>query len=285
MFRNCYHFCTTALRDGVLCKDREDYLFMWNSLIVISVITGIRIYCMCLMSNHFHLLVTTTPEQADRYMELFKVRAGRYLKKKYGKTVTEGLEYKLFSINDRRAFCQEVAYILRNPYKARISGPLNYLWNSAGAYFPVHKAEGSPVGSLTFREQNTLLHTRQELPEGMRVSPSGQILAETAVDGRFVEKMFDGSSVEFFELLRKWGLDDLVEEKHGEVLTDSFSDAEVMAGIRETCRDQFSVPGPESLDGRSLSRLTRRIQSRFGSSRAQLLRLLPIDNYFLDRLL
>lgn len=285
MFRNCYHFCTDALRNGVLCQDREDYLFLWNSLIVLSEITGIKIYCICLMSNHFHLLVSTTPEQADRFMGLLKVRFGRFLKRKYGKTVTEGMEYRLFKIEDRRTFCQEVAYVLRNPYKARISSPFNYPWNSAEAYFPVRNAAGVPVGSLTFRERNALLHTRHMLPEGMKVSPDGRILSETAVDRAFVEKMFDESSFEFFEWLRKWGLDDLVEEKHGEVLTDSFSDAEVIAGIRETCRDQYAVPGPESLDRKSLSRLTRRIQSRFGSSRAQLLRVLPIDAYLLDRIL
>lgn len=269
----------------MLCRDGEDFLFLWNSLFILAAITGIRIYCICLMSNHFHILITATPQQTECFMRLFKIRMGRYQKARYGKTVTAGLSYQLFGVSDRRAFCQEVAYILRNPYKARIASPFCYPWSSADAYFHTHKEEGLPVRKLSFREKNALLHTRQALPEGMRISQEGKILSGTAVDKVFVERLFNGSSTDFFDWVRKWGLDDLVEEKHGKAVTDSYSDEEVNTGIRELCRDLFSVPGADSLDRKSLSRLTRRIQARFGASRAQLLRLLPVDAFFLEQVL
>ena len=285
MFKNCYHLCTTALKDAVLCRDRQDYLFLWNSVAICATIKGIRIFCLCLMSNHFHILLMATEKDIESFFARLKSRIGRYLKKKYGTTPVSGLEYRLFAVPDRKAFCEETAYILRNPFKARIDSPLTWPWNSASAYFLEAERSGAPVSEMSVRDRLSILTTRLSLPGELRVSPDGMILPESFVDNDFTEKMFLGSTVQFFDLIKKWNLEDIVDGAHGETVIEAYSDEEVLKGIRDICADDFGGLPPEKMSGRMLARLIKRVHNRFGASRAQLLRLLPADDYLLERLL
>ena len=97
--------------------------------------------------------------------------------------------------------------------------------------------------------------------------------------------MFGNSPLLFFDLLKKWNLEDIVDGAHGDTISDAYSDEEIVRGIREICRDDFGGMLPEQMDQRALVRLIRRIHSRFGSSHDQLLRLLPVDAYLLERIL
>lgn len=285
MFKNCYHLCTTALRDAVLCRDRQDYLFLWNSVAICAAIKEIRIFCLCLMSNHFHILLMATEQDIESFFSRLKSREGRYLKKKYGTTPVPGLEYRLFTVPDRKAFCEETAYILRNPFKARIDSPLTWPWNSASAYFTKAERSGVQVAEMSVRDRLSILTTRLNLPGNLRVSPDGMILPESFVDNEFTEKMFLGSTIQFFDLIKKWNLEDIVDGAHGETVIEAYSDEEVLKGIKDICADDFGGLSPDKMSGKMLARLIKRVHNRFGAPRAQLLRLLPADDYLLDRLL
>ena len=285
MEKKCYHLCTTALKESVLCQDKKDYLFLWNSIAICAATGGIKIYCLCLMSNHFHILLLATEDDIDSFFARLKSRIGHYLKQRYGKVIVAGLEYELYQVVDRKAFRHETAYILRNPYKAKIDSPLSYPWSSVMAYFIRTERVGTAVKDMRDRVKRAVLNSCQAVPGNMLVSPEGMILPESFVDWKSTEKMFGESAIQFFDLLKKWNLEDIVNESHGETVTDAYSDDEVLAGIREICRDNFGGLEPERMPEKTLARLIRRVHARFGSSRAQLLRLLPTDGDLLDRLL
>ena len=273
-----------ALKDNLLCYNPGDYKAVWNSIAVCALAKGISIYCICLMSNHFHILLSGTQDQIDAFFQLLKRKTGRYLKSRYPRKTLPRLEYELFPVPDRKAFCREVAYILRNPYKAGFSHPLSYHWSSAAVYFPSWTMAGCPITDYTYREKRSLLQTRLRLPETLLIS-DGAISPVSFIDRAFVERMFDNSPVQYFNMLKSWNLEDIVKASHGEEVADSYSDEEVVQGIREICRDVFRIPSPEQLDRKSLARLSRRIHSRYGCTRKQLMRLLPVDETFLDRTL
>ena len=88
----------------------------------------------------------------------------------------------------------------------------------------------------------------------------------------------------YFDLLRKWNLEDIVNNSHGVSTSEPYPDEEIEEGILAVCREVFRVSSPRELDERALVRLTRQIYARYGASRAQLLRLLPVDDYILDRI-
>lgn len=285
MFQYCYHLCTTALRNSVLCRDNEDYIRLWNCIVIYAIKYDLKLFCLCLMSNHFHILLQASPDRIESFFRMIKIQYGRYMKRKYGTSSSIGLEYKLFAVSSRKAFCQEVAYILRNAYKARISNPFSYPWCSAMVYFTRVQRVGRRVGDMSERKILAVLKTKEKLPEDIIVSLYGMILPESFIGVDFVEKMFGGSPVMFFDFLKKWNLEDIVDGMHGEVVSEAYSDDDVIVGIRDFCREDFGGQDPRGMDQKALGRLTRKIFSRFGASRAQLLRLLPVDDFLLDRVL
>ncbi len=284
MFRNCYHLCTTALKDKLLCYDEEDYLAIWNALLVCLAVSGIRVYCLCLMSNHIHILLSGTPEQIAAFFAHFKQKAGRHLKGRYGKITAQQLEYELFAIRDRKAFCQELAYILRNPYKAHIASPFSYKWSSAAAYFNPFLRKGTKISDLTLTDRRVLLKTRATLPDSLRII-DGAVAAASLVDVDFVERMFDHSSIQFFNTVKIWNLEDAVNLSHGQKVSDAYTDEEVFQGISQMCQDIFQAGSVDALGEKDLVRMVRKLRSRFGCSKPQLLRLLPVDELLLDQAL
>ena len=203
MFKNCYHFSTEALEDKLLCYDEEDFRVVWNAIIICAAMEGITIYCFCIMSNHIHILLSGTEEQIRRFFAKFKQKTGRHFQARYNMHTARELSYKLFAVKDRRAFCQEVAYILRNPYKAGISSPFSYKWSTADAYFKPSDSsiQGRYVSDFPSKKLRTILKTRFPLPASLQIR-SGRITSHSFVDYTFVEKMFDNSSLRFFNLIK-----------------------------------------------------------------------------------
>ena len=286
MFKNCYHFSTEALEDKLLCYDEEDFRVVWNAIIICAAMEGITIYCFCIMSNHIHILLSGTEEQIRRFFAKFKQKTGRHFQARYNMHTARELSYKLFAVKDRRTFCQEVAYILRNPYKAGISSPFSYKWSTADAYFKPSDSsiQGRYVSDFPSKKLRTILKTRFPLPASLQIR-SGRITSHSFVDYTFVEKMFDNSSLRFFNLIKTWNIEDIVNSGHGQDIPDAYTDTEVLRGIRAICQDTFNGLSLDKMDQKSLATVVRRIRSRFGCGRSQLLRLLPVDDFLLDRIL
>ena len=280
-----YHLCTKALKNALLCYDEDDFKAVWNCLAICAIVSDINIYCLCIMSNHIHILLCGMEEDVARYWSIFKMKMGRYFLQKYQTNPLRDLPYSLIPVPDRRAFCQEVAYILRNPFKAGICSPLAYRWSSANVYFNPHKEQGIPLKEVKARDRYRILGSRYQLSDNVRITPDGVILAESFIQVASVEKAFGQSSIQFFNLLKQWNLEDVVRASHGEVVPDAYNDSEVYRAILQECKETYGVSDPEQLDARALIRLVRKLRSRFGSSREQLRRVLPVEDDLLDRAL
>lgn len=151
-------------------------------------------------------------------------------------------------------------------------------------YFNPYLAQGQGIKSFTRNELRLLLKTRFKLPESIRLI-DGIISSSSFIDAAFVERMFEGSSILFFNLVRNWNLESTVRENHGQIVSDVYTDEEVQREITILCQSALKADTPAHLDRKALAWLVRKVHSRFGCPRSQLLRLLPVDNFFLDRIL
>ena len=284
MLKNCYHLCTAALKDKLLCYDEADYTAIWNALAVCVLMSEVKLFCLCIMSNHIHILLSGTPAEIARYFGVFKQKAGMYLKERYNCNTARLLSYELFPVPDRKAFCQEVAYILRNPYKAGMSSPFSYRWSTYNIYFNPYPKSGKSKTEYPIKVLRKMLRTRYSLPDSIKIV-DGILAPSCFVDVPFVERMFEDSSVMFFNLIKNWTIEDAVNASHGQSVPDPYSDEEVFMGIKKICQELFLVSSPDRLDKRALARLVRQVRTRFGCPKSQLMRLLPIDDYLLDRIL
>ena len=144
--------------------------------------------------------------------------------------------------------------------------------------------KGNELSAFTLTELRALLKTRLALPDTLRLN-DGIITPASFLDTLFVEQMFEHSSLLFFNMVKTWNLEDIVHASHGEVVEEPYTDEEALQKVMAICRNDFHAPTLASLDRKDLARLVRQVRSRFGCSRSQLLRLLPVDDYFLDRIL
>ena len=178
---------------------------------------------------------------------------------------------------------EEICYIHRNPYKARIESPLAYKWSSADVYFNSFLSTGVSIGTISIKDRKREFKTHLQVPDEYE-HLSGRILNASFVAYRKASDRFR-DSVEYFDLLRKYSLEAEVESKHGIEESIVFSDSELQVKITEICKNEFHSDTLGGLDRKTLLRLARLSAMRFGARPKQLSRLLGIDKDILDRIL
>lgn len=143
-----YHLHSSPV-PGLIFKDEEDYRTGINLLAFCLAETDLTIYCFCLMSNHFHILLSGEKGAVADYYEHYRKRLATYHARKYGSARHfQGMQMGLVEVTGVEHFKAEVSYILRNPYKAAIESPFSYRWSSHSLYFnPLLKfLKGKMVG-------------------------------------------------------------------------------------------------------------------------------------------
>ena len=282
----CFHFSTDALTHGVLFRDEADFVFGINTLALETLEVPIGILCYCLMDNHFHILVQGTWEQCHRYMRQVLGRMAVMHRGELGwKFPLRKDAFEIIPVTSRQQLKNEVVYILRNPYKARIEAPESYLWSSASVFFNpwISLMKGEPVGKMPVLVRRVLFRTKAAIPPDWEVV-NGRILDKCFVRAKQIENLF-GGSVEFFDKLRKYDIESTVELSHGIAEKITYSDTELRQRMVVICRNEFHVDSPDQLARKDLLRLSQMLARRFGVSKNQMARLVSIDQEILERIL
>ena len=193
--------------------------------------------------------------------------------------------FDVHAVLDPRQFRNEVAYILRNCYKARMCSPFSYEWGSIDVYFNPTRdlLPGTPVSALGTVEVRRLLRTRECVPQHYEVR-DGRVMNRSFVDYAYVERQF-GDSLTFFNVLRVWDLESSVALSHGISEQVTFSDAELAVRLNRLCRKEYGADSVQLLDRKSLLLLARTASRSFGAGKNQLARLLNLSADILGKVL
>lgn len=279
-----YHLSMPHLSNNLLFNSDNDYIVGVNSLAATSFVSKPKLLCYCLMSNHFHLLLHGTLRDClDFYVT--------YIKKLISFATHAGLPKGLLHFDDadiqavttNKQFKNEVLYILRNPYKARICSPFSYRWSSIDVLFNPSRQQRAEGKAATVRELRQVLKTKIK-PEVIPTIIDGKVDNASFVDYRFVEKVI-GSSLEFFDTLRIYDLESVVEMSHGIEESVSYTDSELQQKAMAICQFEFHVDSLQQLSRKDLLMLARTLARRFGSKKKQIGRVCGLGEDVLDRLL
>lgn len=265
---------------ALIFRDDEDFTVGWNALVIAAYLAGVTIYCFCLMSNHIHVLVQGDDGAVREFFFKYKNLIGRHLSKKYGDSGVNGLKMNLTEITDRNSFVQEVSYILRNPLKAGIDTPWTYRWSSCMAYFNERTDKGTRIGALSSRELMLAMKSKVVLPDHYLID-DGLISLKSFIPYHVVESRFNKSRIEFYRMITKWNLEDIVEEKHGKEIVEGYTDSDLLDYLRSS----YGAFDPHNLESKRKFRFIREVRNRFGSSRKQLMRIFDVEDSILDQLL
>ena len=146
-----YHLIGRGNRHCTIFREKDDYLIFLSLLHAIQEQHPFVLNACCLMTNHFHLEVTTVSDPVWKLMQPLMSNYARTFNHRYG------LDGHLFDsrygsglIEDERYFLEVSRYIHLNPVKAQmVSTPLDYEYSSYGLYVnPLLYMGSSPVSRL-----------------------------------------------------------------------------------------------------------------------------------------
>lgn len=259
----------------------EDFLYGVNTLAIGTLGFRVRILCYTLMDNHLHLLLKGRYEDCLAYFNWVMHRLAMMLKSRYGiRGVLKAGNADVQHVKDSPMLLNEVAYLLRNAYKARIDSPYAYPWAPFEVYFNPYlsfmKGDRFP-GPEAARD---LLGTHATIPADWE-HVDGRILNKCFVDYRTVEQIV-GSGMTLFDRLRRYDLESVVAQSHGVQEQLAFTDSEMQEKVLAVCRNELHAESPHQLGRIDLLRLARTLAFRFGAAKKQISRLLGIDPEVLD---
>ena len=281
-----FHLASDHLETLRLFSDKDSFNYGVNTLALAAARFNVSILCYELMDSHLHNLLRGTWKDCWAFFRWVLHRLAIMLAEKDGVThVLPQDGFDVHAVLDDRQLCREIAYILRNCYKARICSPFSYLWGSIDVYFNPFRdmVIGKRVSEMRIMEIRKVFRSRESVPGNYEIR-DGRVLNRCFVDYAYVEEHL-GDSLAFFDALRIWDLESSVEMSHGAAEKISFSDAELSLRLKAICRNEFHADSIPSLDRKSLLALARTASRRFGAGKAQLARLLSVSPDILERVL
>ena len=180
-------------------------------------------------------------------------------------------------------FLNEVAYLLRNSFKAQIDSPYSYPWAPFEVYFNPYldniRGERFPSTGVAKR----VLGTHVLIPEDWE-HRNGTILNKCFSDYRTAERLI-GSGFALFNRVRKFDTESVIAQSHGVEEQLTFTDNELQEKIQAVCRNELHVNSPHQLGRKDLLRLARTLANRFSATKKQISRLLGIEPAVLENVL
>jgi REP element-mobilizing transposase RayT len=139
-----YHVMSRGNRRLTLYKDEDDYLSFLENVCYAKKIYLFKIHAICLMTNHFHMLIETGNQELWKIMKRILHSYAINFNRKYNYTghLFEN-RYTACLVEDEKYFLEASRYIHLNPVKAQmVREPLEYEYSSYGEFVTVDNAPG-----------------------------------------------------------------------------------------------------------------------------------------------
>ena len=183
--KDIWHVYSDGTRADIPFDPEEDKLFAWNSVAVCAEISGVHVWVVTVNDTHLHTLVQGEETRAMHFRNVLQQRLQTQFP-------DEGIYFACDAITTRDDVLTKFMYVYRNCLDFYKKLPGEYPWGSGHIYFSEkrHFFKGRRIGSISFREQYRLFHTRIRLPENWYFDENGRILPESFIDYEAVEVFF-----------------------------------------------------------------------------------------------
>lgn len=149
-----YHVMSRGNHKGQVFKDDADYLAFLQCVDWIKMKYSFTIHSLCLMTNHFHILLETADTELSKIMQGILSTYAEGYNHKYGYTghLFEG-RFTSCLIEDDVYFLEVSRYIHLNPVKAfLVQNPFDYDYSS----YAVFAGEEKPVDRLGLNRRESI---------------------------------------------------------------------------------------------------------------------------------
>ena len=277
---------TDHLSEGIWFRDDQDFKVGMNYIAIIALETGIKVLAFILMSNHVHLVLQCTEEDAGWFINELKRRYSEYLNRRYGTDDflrLNKIDIQRLSLEDE-SLERAIAYTLMNCVAANIClTASDYPWSSVKAYFQVTSPKGVRFGDMSKSSRRRILHSKSIIPEDTIVGEDGYILPGSFIPVKFVESIFRSPKRLSYFLLnsskakRRWDA--------SEGGQPTFKDQVILAAVPDMCMSIFRKKDAAELDSDELVELIKQVRRRFSADIPQIARVLEMPYSKVARML
>lgn len=266
-----YHVCSEGMEKRVIFKSHRDYVIGMNYVALCHLKHQVRILCFCLMSNHFHFILSGTYQECWKFGSEYKRMCAMMMKRRQDcdKAMKE-VEVQIKLIAETAYLENAIAYVLRNPIAAGFRlMPHQFPWSSGDMYFRnSYVATGRRADSYSIKELARLLNSNIKIPEHYIIDEYGIISPLNYIDYKTVESVFRHPS-------RLLGLLSSRKEAEFEVflgIADKYNPdiEELKESVRELIRQEFGVKAVSQLSMEQKVLLCGLMRRNFRASRKQI---------------
>ena len=150
-----YHVMSRGNRRLILYKDSADFLDFLEGVDRAKKIYPFRLHAVCLMTNHFHILIETGEDELWKIMKKILHSYAMVFNQRYHYTghLFES-RYTSCLIEDERYFLEVSRYIHLNPVKARmVREPLAYDYSSYSSFVNVPGGDHAETGRKDYTKE------------------------------------------------------------------------------------------------------------------------------------
>lgn len=180
------HLCNLGKQN--IFHEEEDYITFHNKFVIAAVNTGIEIWALNILSNHFHSILEIPNEKSlEQMISAIKRAYSHYYSHKYLAKFSYSFDFSItpIPVGDINTMQTKLNYVLRNHCKHFIdSSPFHYPYTTTIFYFikQIYPATHlKAVGSLLQKYKDLpwtakeRISRRSSLPDEFLIEPNGRI--------------------------------------------------------------------------------------------------------------
>lgn len=265
---------TDHLSDRIWFKDDEDFKAAMNYIAAVKHDMDIIVLAFILMSNHIHVVLGCTREEAFSFITSLKRRYGVYYGIKYG--AREFLRRNGVAIQalDTSAESLEraIAYVQMNCVAANICHhPSLYRWGTGRCFFRDSRVQGTRLETVSARKQYKLLHLKDKLPGQLILDNDGYIAPESYVSTAFVESLFRTPGRYSYFLQNSSKAKRRLPASEGNI--PSFRDQSIISAMPDLCNSLFGKSRVSDLSEEETAEFIKQLRRRFSADVSQIGRI------------
>ena len=282
-----YHLSTKPLESGLIFECDDERKIAINLIAVTAKEFQIDILAFALMSNHFHFIIQGELVDGLAFFHRLKKRLSNYLARRGrpGILNSVNVDPDTPAISSLTQLRNEIAYVIRNPYVARVDvNPFAYPWCSGYLYFNslLNSLSSKSVNELSYKEKRKMTRMTNPILDSQLRVRDGMIAAESFVNYKLVERLFPHARKFTWWVLKNVEAQVETSVRLGE--KPNLNDDELFITAQQLSRTEYGRDSVKELPLQQRKELGVLLKNKWGASNGQVARIAQLDQRTVDEM-
>lgn len=281
-----FHHLSTPEDFEIIFTNDEDFRAGMIIMCICAVqFPHLRILAFQLMSNHLHIILSGSSEEAAAFFDLYRKLLSRYLDAKGRSTSLSRWEPDIRPVDSLENLRNVIAYDNRNGYVVcPYDTPFSYPWGTSNLYFsPDAKMRYyESTRHITIRQIVDIIHSRK-FDNVSGLTMVDDVVSPLAFCDISTGERFFRNARHYFAKISK-DLESLVAIAQGIGDKIYYTDDELFKAVQRISISKYGTSSPSTLDKKSKLELAATMHHQYNASNKQIIRILRLEESIVSSL-